>query len=172
MFSIIVSTAENNVIGKNNKLPWHLPKDLKRFANLTKGHRVIMGRSTYKSILDHLGKPLPERTNVVVTRNPNFTAPGCVIVHSLEEGMADASDTEEVFIIGGETIYRAGLPYAGRIYRTIVHAAITGDSFFPEIQTSEWTLIKKEFTPKDEKNQFDTTFVVYERVRNTLTNSR
>jgi len=163
MLSIIVATAENNAIGKGNKIPWHLPKDLKRFSTLTKGGTVIMGRTTYGSIIGYLGKPLPERTNIVITRNKEFKAPGCIVVHSLEEALAHTETKTEAFIIGGGAIYTEALPFTDRIYRTLVHTTIDADTFFPAINEAEWKVTVSEFTPRDAKNPLDMTFMTYDR---------
>jgi dihydrofolate reductase len=163
MLSIIVATAENNGIGKGNKIPWHLPRDWKHFSTLTKGHTVIMGRTTYESILEYLKKPLPERTTIVVTRNKDLKTPDCIVAHSLEEALAHAKTNGETFIGGGGAIYRAALPFTDRIYQTIVHTTIDADTFFPTIDEGEWVATTSEFVPKDEKNMYDMTFITYDR---------
>ncbi len=169
MLSIIVATAENNGIGKGNKIPWHLPKDWKRFATLTKGHTIIIGRATFESILEYLKKPLPERTSIVITRNGNYNAPpGTVVVHSLHEALEHAKTNEETFIGGGAQIYQETLPFTDRIYLTRVHTTIDADAFFPEINEGEWVASASEFVPKDDKNQYDMTFLTYDR-RSSLT---
>ncbi|MBI2475626.1 MAG: dihydrofolate reductase [Candidatus Taylorbacteria bacterium] len=165
MLSLIVAASENNVIGHLNKIPWHMPRDLKHFAGVTKNHTVIMGRNTYQSIFERLGKPLPERNNVVVTRNTDFKAPGCTVVHSLEEALNKTAREKEVFVIGGSQLYVEALPTADKIYRTLIHATIEGDAFFPTLNPAEWKLVESKFEAKDDKNPFDANYETYERVR-------
>ena len=150
MITIIVAIADNGVIGDKNRLPWYLPADLKHFSAVTKPHTVIMGRKTYQSILARLGKPLPERTNVIVTRQKDFEAPGCVVVDSVEAALAQNGDNE--FVIGGEEIYKLFLPRADRLLITQVHANVEGDTKFPEYNKAEWAEISREDHLKDEKN--------------------
>ncbi len=126
--AIIVAMTEKRVIGKENRLPWRIPEDLKRFKKLTMGHTVIMGRKTFESI----GKPLPGRANVVISRNPDFQAPGTVIIRSLEEALDRCRNEDEVFVIGGSSLYRAALPLADRLYVTLVHGDFEGDTYFPD----------------------------------------
>ncbi|MSR78635.1 MAG: dihydrofolate reductase [Candidatus Taylorbacteria bacterium] len=167
MLSIIVATSENNVIGQLNKIPWYMPRDLKHFAAVTKGHTVIMGRNTYESIFARLGKPLPDRTNIVVTRNSDFIAPGCTVVHSLEEALDQATRSDlknpEVLVIGGSQLYAEALPKTDKIYRTLIHTTLDGDAFFPALKPEEWKLIESKLEPKDDKNPFDATYEVYIR---------
>ncbi len=132
--SIIVAVAENQVIGYNNQLLWHIKEDLQRFKSLTLGHHIIMGRKTYDSI----GRPLPGRTNVVITRDKNYQADGCMVVNSLEDALNMAHQDSEVFIIGGGDIYRQTLHLVNRIYLTRIHASFSGDTFFPELDLKEW----------------------------------
>lgn len=159
MISIIVAMAENRVIGVNNTLPWRLPADLRHFRRLTTGHHVIMGRRNYESI----GRPLPDRTNIVVTRNPAYRAPGCRVRHSLEDALRDVGNDPEVFIIGGAEIYRQALGKADRIYLTLVHATIGGDTRFPEFDTREWNETSRARHEADEKNPYAYSFVTYDR---------
>jgi dihydrofolate reductase len=151
--------AENRVIGVNNTLPWRLPADLRHFRQLTTGHHVIMGRRNYESI----GRPLPDRTNIVVTRNRDYRAPGCEVRHSLEEALRDASGDPEVFVIGGAEIYRQALDKADRIYLTLVHADVPGDTFFPEFDARDWNEISCARHEADEKNPYACSFVTYDR---------
>lgn len=164
VITIIAAIGKNRELGKEGKLLWHLSSDLKRFKALTRGHSVIMGRKTYASI----GRPLPERTNVIVTRDLEYRAEGCVVVHSLDEALGAATG-EEVFVIGGGQIYAEVLQRAERLYITHVDTAMDADTFFPEIDPTVWHAVKTEDVPKDEKNSFDSRFVVYERI--TPTNS-
>jgi dihydrofolate reductase len=159
--SIIAAMAENRVIGVNNTLPWRLPADLRRFRRITTGHHVIMGRRNYESI----GKPLPERHNIVVTRNPDYRAPGCTVTHSLEQALATAWNDAEVFVIGGADIYRQAFDRADRLYLTLVHADIRGDTYFPEFDTAQWCEISRERHEADGKNPYAYTFLTYDRKR-------
>ena len=151
--------AENRVIGVNNTLPWRLPADLRHFRQLTTGHHVIMGRRNYESI----GKPLPDRTNIVITRNPGYHAPGCDVKHSLAEALQDIQNDPEVFIIGGAEIYRQTIGDADRIYLTLVHADIHGDTYFPEFDASKWHEISRTRHEADEKNPYAYSFITYDR---------
>ncbi len=159
MISIIAAMAENRVIGVHNTLPWRLPADLKHFRKLTTGHHVIMGRRNYESI----GKPLPDRTNIVITHNPNYRAPGCLVVHSIEEALAIANSDPEIFVIGGAEIYRQALDSADRLYLTLVHAHVDGDTYFPEFNGSHWQEVGRERHEADERNRYAYTFLVYAR---------
>ncbi len=161
ILSIIVAIARNRVIGRGNRLPWHLPADLRHFKQTTMGHPIIMGRKTYESI----GRPLPGRQNIVITRNRNFRAEGCLVVHSLQEALAAVPDAEEVFIIGGASLYREALPLADRIYLTLVDAEVEGDTVFPELDASEWQEVRRETFAPDEKNPFGYAFVELVRKR-------
>jgi dihydrofolate reductase len=158
MISIIVAADENNVIGKDNDLIWHLPDDLKFFKKLTSGHAIVMGRKTFESI----GRPLPNRTNIIITRDKKFEAEGCTVVHSLEDALARSANDNEVFIVGGDQIYRLTLPLADRIYLTRVHHQFDGDRHFPELG-SEWKETQSELHPKDEKHPYTFTFKTYEK---------
>ncbi|MFH1145885.1 MAG: type 3 dihydrofolate reductase [bacterium] len=159
IISIIVAMSLNRVIGKDNKLPWHLSADLKHFKELTTGHSVIMGRKTYESI----GKPLPKRVNIVLSRNTVF--PNDVItVKSLQEALAMVEDNQEVFIMGGASVYQEALPLASKIYLTFVQANITGDTYFPEIDMNVWQEVKKHNFPSDQQNPYCYSFVVLQRI--------
>ena len=157
--SLIAAMAENRVIGVNNELPWRLPADLKHFRALTTGHHVIMGRRNYESI----GKPLPDRTNIVVTRNPDYRAPGCFVAHSLEQALARAQEDPEIFVIGGAEIYRQAFARADRLYLTLVRANIDGDTYFPSFDERQWREIGREPHGSDEKNPYAYMFVTYDR---------
>lgn len=157
--SIVVAASDNQVIGIENKLPWHLPADLKFFKNLTTGHTILMGRKTFESI----GKALPNRRNLVITRDRHFTAEGCELFHSMEEAIA-ACVEGETFIIGGDSIYKQALSLCNKIYLTRVHTHIeNGQAFFPELDATVWSLISSDFVSKDDRNLFDMHFEVYER---------
>ncbi|MEZ5003829.1 MAG: dihydrofolate reductase [Chitinophagales bacterium] len=159
--SMIVAVAKNNVIGKDNKLLWKLSDDLRRFKRITSGHAVLMGRKTFES----LGKPLPNRTNLVVTRDENFTAEGAHVFNQINEALeyARSEGEEELFIIGGGEIYQMMLPAANKLYLTKVHAQPEGDTFFPEIQDEEWDVINEEAHKADDRNEFDFVFLDLER---------
>ncbi len=153
--ALIVAMAKNRVIGREQRLPWHLPADLRHFKKITMGHPIIMGRRTFESI----GRPLPGRKNIVVTRQRDFQAKGCEVVHSLEEALRAAEPAEEAFIIGGAELYRQALPLAEKIYLTLLDAEIEGDTFFPELDTEEWREIQRETFEPDEKNPYRYAFV-------------
>lgn len=138
--SIIVAVANNNVIGINNTLPWHLPEDLKRFRALTTGHHIIMGRKTYES----LGRLLPGRTTVIVTRNKNYRVEGALITHSLESAITLCKDDNEPFLIGGAELYQHGIALANKLFLTKVNINVQGDAFFSEIDTNAWQLSEKK----------------------------
>ncbi len=160
--SLIAAMAQNGVIGRGNQLPWRLPADLKHFKTVTMGKPVIMGRKTWESI----GRPLPGRTNIVVTRNPYFLASNCLVAHSIEEALEIAHDNgeEEVFILGGGEIYAQSMPYWDRLYITEIDLETEGDVFFPEWDESEWRERRREAHPPDEKNPYPYTFRVLERL--------
>jgi len=157
--SLIAAMAENRVIGVNNALPWHLPADLRHFRELTTGHPIIMGRRNYESI----GKPLPNRTNIIVTRNPTYDAPGCTVTHSLADALHFSEHDPEVFIIGGGDIYRQALKEANRIYLTLVHAEIPGDTFFPPFEKDGWYEIERVRHEADAKNPYAYSYLVYDK---------
>ncbi len=161
----IVAAAENGVIGRNNALPWHLSEDLKYFKRVTMGKPIVMGRKTFESI----GKPLPGRTNIVITRNPVYQAEGVKVVPSLDEALLLASDialidgVEELLVIGGAEIYRESIPRADRLYLTEVHASVEGDAVLPEIDWTRWREVSRERHSAEAPNPYDYSFVVYER---------
>lgn len=159
--SCIVAVAKNNVIGKDNDIPWYLPADLKYFKKTTLHHHIIMGRNCYRSI----GMPLPKRTNIILTRDPFFIASNCLIAHHIEEALTLAFENgeSEAFIIGGGEIYAQSVPFWDKLYITEVDLEVEGDVFFPEINMSEWALISEEAHSKDDKNDYDFTFKIYER---------
>lgn len=162
--SLIAALSRNRVIGRNNDLPWHLPDDMKYFMQTTKGHYVIMGRKNYDSIPEKF-RPLPNRTNIVVTRQAGLKLPNCVVVHSLEEAVAIAREAgeQELFIIGGAAIYQLGMPLANRLYLTEIDATINGDTYFPDFQKSLWREVSRQHHPADERHAFPFDFVIYER---------
>jgi dihydrofolate reductase len=160
--TLIAAMAENRVIGRDNALPWHLPADLARFKQRTEGHVVIMGRRTFES----LGRPLPNRRSIVITRKHDYHPPGAELARSLEEALERAreSDEQEVFILGGAQIYALALPEADRMELTIVHAEIVGDTFFPECDLEAWTLIEEERHEANERHAHAFSFRIYERL--------
>jgi len=158
--SIIVAMAKNRVIGNNNTLPWHLPADLKHFKALTMGHHIVMGRKTFESI----GKALPGRTSVVVTRNVNYAQPGVVVANSLETAISACGDDAEIFVIGGAELYRQAIDLADRIYLTEIDADISGDTLFTEFDSKIWKETRRENRMPDEKNTLSYHFVVYDRI--------
>ncbi|MBY0432615.1 MAG: dihydrofolate reductase [Cyclobacteriaceae bacterium] len=164
MVSLIAALTKNRVIGKNNDLPWHLPDDMKYFMKTTSGHAVIMGRKNYDSIPEKF-RPLPNRTNMVVTRNRNFQAPGCLIFHSVEEALnkARSSNEEEAFVIGGAEIYALSLPLATRLYLTEIDAELQGDTHFPQTDSRQWKEISRKHHDPDERHAYGFDFVVYEK---------
>lgn len=157
--SLIVAMARNRVIGVNNTLPWHLPADLKHFKALTMGHHIVMGRKTYESI----GKLLPGRTSVVVTRNTDYVQPGVVVVNSLEAAIPACGNVEEIFVIGGAELYCQAITLADRIYLTEIDADVSGDAHFTEFNTMQWQETGRVNHAPDEKNQYPYHFVVYDR---------
>ncbi|MCO4291435.1 dihydrofolate reductase [Solitalea sp. MAHUQ-68] len=157
--SIIVAKAENNVIGNNNTLIWHLPADLKYFKNLTTGNTIIMGRKTYDSI----GKPLPNRRNIVISRNTDLKIAGCEVVNSLDEALKMSGNEEHVFIIGGAEIYKQALNKVDTLYITEVKSTFEGDAFLDEISPEIWHEVSREDHLADEKNKVNYSFVTYKR---------
>lgn|SRR3990167_4730600 len=161
ILSAIAAMSDNRVIGFRNQLPWHLPADLKHFKTLTSGHPILMGRKTFESI----GKPLPNRTNIILTRDASFKAQGCTIATSLTEATAFAAQlgAPEIFIIGGADIYRQLLPSLERLYLTIIHHEFEGDTFFPALAPDEWLERKQETHARDEANPYSYRFLLLER---------
>jgi len=155
--SMIVAVAQNGVIGLDNQLIWHLPNDLKQFKRLTTGHPIIMGRKTFESI----GKPLPNRTSIVITRSKEWAYEGVIVVHSMEEAIAaaQATQTEEAFVIGGAEIYRVAFPLANKLYLTEVKADFEGDAYFEPINPNEWKEISRQSHSEDEKHSVPFDFV-------------
>jgi dihydrofolate reductase len=159
MTTIIAAIAENNALGKDNDLIWHLPADLIRFRKTTTGHHIIMGRNTYESI----GKPLPNRTTVIITRNKAYQAEGCIIVNSIAEALEIVKEDENPFIIGGAQIYNEAIEMVNRLDITEVHQTFEADVYFPKIDLSIWKETKRERFEADEKNIFPYSFVSYIR---------
>jgi dihydrofolate reductase len=159
--SLVVAAAENGVIGHGNQLPWRLPDDLKRFKALTLGKPVLMGRKTFESI----GKPLPGRTNIVISRRSGLMLPGCVVVNSLRQALAAAAGAEELAVIGGADVYAQALSSADVIHLTRVHANIPGDAVFPTLDATQWTERLIERHPADDRHAFAFSFIELERIR-------
>ncbi len=164
--SLIAAVAQNGIIGRNDAsgkpdLPWHLPDDFQFFKNATSGHPIIMGRKS----LDALGKPLPKRTNIVVTRNREFQMPGVTVAHTLNEALTEARKVEdsEIFVIGGAEVYAMALPVANRLYLTEIQKAYEGDTHFPAFDKTEWQETSRRHHPADERHETAFDFVVYER---------
>ena len=155
--TIIAAIDENQVLGKDNQLIWHLPDDLKRFKRLTTGHAIIMGRKTFES----LPKALPNRQNIVVTRNPDYSSEGITVCHSIEAAIESAKDDEQPFIIGGAQIYELGLKFASIIEVTKIHTQFEGDVFFPKIDYKEWSEVKRQIM---EHTDFDYSFITYKKI--------
>ena len=159
MITIIAAIAKNNALGKDNDLIWHLPADLKRFKKVTSGHHILMGRNTFESI----GKPLPNRTTIIITRNKEYFKDGCLIANSIEEAIEMVENKDEIFIIGGAQIYKETIEknLADRLDITLVHHEFEADVFFPEIDLTIWEEASRENFIADEKNKFDFSFVSY-----------
>ncbi|MDX2418241.1 MAG: type 3 dihydrofolate reductase [Xanthomonadales bacterium] len=158
--SIIVAMAANGVIGRDNQLPWHLPADLKHFKQTTMGKPILMGRKTWESI----GRPLPGRTNIVITRDSAYTAAGCEVVHSIDAAITAAGEQDEVMVIGGAELYRQVLPATDTIYLTRIHEAFEGDTRFPEMRDTEWHQVERVDFEADEKNSHGYSFIRLDRV--------
>ncbi len=157
--NIIVAMDRERAIGYQGKLPWSLPPDLKRFKEITTGHTIIMGRKTYESI----GRPLPNRTNVIISRNPNFHAQDCVTISSLTEVLANVKDNDEVFVIGGSDIYKQALPYSQKIYMTLIDKVFKGDTFFPSLESNDWQETQRESYRSEGQDPFIYHFTIWQR---------
>ncbi|MDF1588242.1 MAG: type 3 dihydrofolate reductase [Gammaproteobacteria bacterium] len=158
--AIIVAMDQQSLIGKNNDLPWKLSADLQNFRRVTMGKPIIMGRNTHESI----GRPLPGRTNIIVTKNKDYAVDGCIVVHTIEDALKACGDAEEAMIMGGASLYQQFLPLADRLYLTQVHANLEeGDTWFPDWQKSDWQQLNREDHPADDKNEFPFSFIIYDR---------
>ncbi|MCF6297322.1 MAG: dihydrofolate reductase [Flavobacteriaceae bacterium] len=160
MITIIAAIAKNNALGKDNKLIWHLPADLKRFKKITNGHHIIMGRKTFES----LGKPLPNRTTVIITRNKKYKVKDCIVVNSLAEAIEKSKSDDNPYILGGAQIYKQAMKVADLLDITFVHHEFDADVFFPEIDKYVWKEFSREDFKADEKNKYDFSFVKYKRI--------
>ena len=157
--SLVVAASKNNVIGRNGGLPWHLPDDLRHFKRLTTGKPVVMGRRTFESI----GRPLPDRRNIVMTRDPDYAAEGCDVVSSVDEALDLVAGAGEVMVIGGGQVYRDFLPRADRVYLTRVQAEVDGDTYFTELTETEWLLVSTEHHAADDRHDYAFDLMVFER---------
>lgn len=160
MTTLIAAIGENNELGKNNDLIWHISADLKRFKKVTSGHHIIMGRNTYESI----GKPLPNRTNVIVTKNKNYKAEGCIITHSLKEAIDIAKNDDNAYIIGGAQIYKEAIKIVDVLDICEVHHSFDADVFFPEIDKNKWHEISRETFTINDTNKYNYSFVKYQKI--------
>jgi dihydrofolate reductase len=162
MITVIAAIAKNNALGKDNDLIWYLPADLKRFKKVTTGHYILMGRNTFESI----GKPLPNRTTIIITRNKNYSKEGCLIAGSLEEAITLAKEEAQLFIIGGAQIYKEVISknLADQLDITLVHSEFEADVFFPEIDPNVWKEVEREDFKADEKNEYDFSFISYQKI--------
>ncbi|MCL6462538.1 MAG: dihydrofolate reductase [Flavobacterium micromati] len=160
MIIMIAAAAENNALGKDNKIVWHLPNDFKRFKLLTSGHHIIMGRKTFESF----EKPLPNRTHIIITRQQNYKADGCIIVESIEKALAACPKEEDSFIIGGGEIYSLGMPYADKLEITRVHESFDADAYFPEISMDQWKIDATEFNAKDQNHKYDYSYETFIKI--------
>jgi len=159
IISIVVAMDRNRTIGVHNRLPWHLPADLKHFKAVTMGKPIIMGRRTFESI----GKPLPGRKNIVITRDRTYSTEGVEICYSLQEALAATGKVEEIMIIGGASIFGEALPLASRLYLTTIEDQFSGDTFFPEIDEAQWLEVSRENHQPDDKNSYGYSFITLER---------
>jgi dihydrofolate reductase len=159
VISLIVAMAQNGVIGRDNALPWHLREDLKRFKAHTLGKPILMGRKTFDSI----GRPLPGRTNIVLTRDPQWSAPGVIAARNVEEALAHCTGSAELVAIGGAEVFRLVMPFARRFYLTNVHADVAGDTYFPAFDSTQWADVACDTYPADEHNDYAVTFMILER---------
>ncbi len=159
ILSTVIAFGENRGLGFGNKLPWNLPDDLKRFKEITRGHTIIMGRKTYESI----GRLLPARKNIIITRDTAYKVEGGTVLHTLDEAIKECANEPEAFVIGGGEILKIALSYLDKMYLTHVDATVPADSFFPAFNVADWKVVSEEFHPKDERHAFNFTFKVYEK---------
>lgn len=159
LISAIVAMTENRVIGLDNRLPWHLPADLRYFKKITLHKTIVMGRKTFASI----GRPLPERLNIILTRDPTFKATGCTVLHSLNEIFL-LPDQNEIIIIGGSELFKQSLHQINRLYLTLIHTELEGDTFFPELKTDEWVEVSRQRHRADGENPYDYSFIIFDRI--------
>jgi dihydrofolate reductase len=160
--SFVVAMASNRVIGLNNQMPWHLSADLKKFKKITMGSPILMGRLTYESI----GRPLPGRTNIIISRNPSYSQPGCLVFNDIEKALESCRGSDEVFVIGGSHIFKSMLPIADTLYLTQIHKEFPGDTFFPEIDADQWVEVEREDIDNDPDVSFSYSFLKLEKRKN------
>ncbi|MDF1759381.1 MAG: type 3 dihydrofolate reductase [Coxiellaceae bacterium] len=165
MLALIAAMAQQRVIGLNGDMPWHMPEDLKHFKNMTAGKTVIMGRKTFDSI----GKPLPKRRNIVISRQADLTIDGCDVFNDLPQAIASCDIDEVIMVVGGSTLYEQALPIADRMYLTFIDAAVEGDTFFPAWDSDQWQMASREEYPADKQNPYDYQFVTLERLPTAVT---
>jgi dihydrofolate reductase len=161
MITLIAAVGENNELGRDNQLVWHLPDDFKRFKSITTGYHIIMGRKTFESF----PKPLPNRTHVIITRKKDYNPEGCIVVNSIQDAISKCPQDEDVYVIGGGEIYKQSIEFADKLEITRVHHSFEADTYFPKINSDQWNIIFEEFHPKDEKHNYDFTYFTY--IRNT-----
>ena len=161
IISLIAALDKNRVIGKNNRLPWHLPQDLARFKALTRGHAIVMGRKTYESI----GKALPGRVNIVVSTNESFSAPGCIVAGSLQTAIEISKNETEIFVIGGANLFAQALPFADKLYLTVIDHSFEGDAFFPEFDQKTWQEVSRMDFSASSEALWPFSFLLYEKNR-------
>lgn len=162
IISLIAAVSENNVIGKKNEIPWNVRADLAHFSKLTTDHSVIMGKNTYESIFSRIGKPLPNRQNIILSDFNDYVANGCIVVNSINEALKKVV-SEEVFVIGGAMVYKSTINLAAKLYITIIHANVDGDTFFPQIDTNTWVEKSRNDFARDKNNEYDYSFVEFVR---------
>jgi dihydrofolate reductase len=162
--SFVVAMDRNHLIGDGDNLPWHLPDEMHRFKEITMGHAVLMGRKTYESIPEKF-RPLTGRTNIVLTSQKNYEAPGCLVVHELEEALTAVSPDEELMVIGGARVFDELMPHVDRLYLTEIDGEYVGDVYFPEFNRDEWREVDREYHPRDERHDSPFTFLVLDRIQ-------
>jgi dihydrofolate reductase len=171
IISLIAAMDKNRVIGRNGRLPWRLPADMRYFVRMTIGKPVIMGRKTYESLKPKY-KPLSDRTNIILTHNRDYDAPGCIVVHTIEAALAAAGDAPEVMVIGGANTYEQFLPLADRLYLTIIHGEFDGDATFPPYDPADWRVVNDETFPADDRNPYSYQFLTLENCQLSIANGQ
>jgi dihydrofolate reductase len=164
LVSFVVAMDRNRLIGKGSGLPWRLPDEIRRFKAITMGHPVLMGRKTYETIPQKF-RPLPGRTNIILTRQKGYEAPGCIVVHSMEEALSAVSPEEELMVIGGSQLFNALLPVVDRLYLTEIDGQYEGDVYFPELNMTQWSEVAREEHPRDDRHDSPFVFLMLERIR-------
>ncbi|MFN2162650.1 MAG: dihydrofolate reductase [Candidatus Promineifilaceae bacterium] len=164
LVSFVVAMDRNRLIGKGSGLPWRLPDEIRRFKAITMGHPVLMGRKTYETIPQKF-RPLPGRTNIILTRQKGYEAPGCIVVHSMEEALSAVSPEEELMVIGGSQLFNALLPVVDRLYLTEIDGQYEGDVYFPELNMTQWSEVAREEHPRDDRHDSSFVFLMLDRIR-------